>query len=226
MKNLIFKLLGLVCFLFLTAVNSETLVVKPINTQPLPGSVALTFDDGPSFQYTPAILDILKKNHIHATFYIVGSEAKKFPNIIKKIIQDGNMVADHSYNHINLSKVSDEKLNFEIVGTQKLIYEMTGKTMVCFRPPYSVKSDKIESMALKNNMAIVYPGINSYDYKNLGVKQLVRRIVALSHSGSIFTFHDGALSGEDRTQTLAALPEIIQGIKNKGLNFSTICDLK
>lgn len=212
----------------LTLLASTLLIVssayaKPLDqvrTKALPGTVALTFDDGPSPKYTPQVLAILKKYHVKATFFVMGWAAKKYPHLIREMIADGNVVASHTNAHKNLTKMSAKKLRYEIEMPKAAIQNIIGKAPVCVRPPYGIGNKHVASVIRQHDMVMVSMGFNSFDYENRGVKKLVHWVVSNAKSGRVFLLHDGY---NYRQQTVNALPQIIEGIRKKGLGFSVIC---
>src|SRR3990167_4345866 len=197
-------------------------VAKPLDQvewQAKPGTVALTFDDGPSPIYTPKILKILKENDVHATFFVMGWAAKKYPELIKQMIAEGNAVASHTDSHPKLTQISEKKLQHEIIYPKEVIKSIIGKPPVCLRPPFGIGNKRVESVIRTHGMIMVPMGFNSFDYERPGVAKLTQWVIKNSHSGMVILLHDGYKS---RQQTVDALPEIIKGIRAKGLGFSVI----
>jgi len=191
-----------------------------VKIKPLPGTIALTFDDGPHPVYTPQILEILKKNNIKATFFMVGSYAEKYPEIVKMVLKDGHAIDSHSYSHPNLTKLSASRLNKEINKPQDIIFKITGIKPVCLRYPFGASNERVRSTIRKNGITPVSMGFNSFDYERPGTKKIVSWVLKNSYSGQVILLHDGF---NKREQTVEALPEIIAGVKKKGLGFSPIC---
>lgn len=192
-----------------------------VRTTPLPGTVALTFDDGPSPVYTPQVLEILKKENVKATFFVMGWAVKKYPDLIKQMIAEGHSVASHTNSHSDLTKLSPQKLRYEITMPKAEIAKVIGKPPVCLRPPYGKGNKRIAAVIQEYNMIMVPMGFNSFDYENRGVAKLTDWVLSNAKPGRVFLLHDGF---KYRGQTVKALPGIIEGIKKKGLGFSTICN--
>jgi peptidoglycan/xylan/chitin deacetylase (PgdA/CDA1 family) len=184
------------------------------------GTVSLTFEDGPSPIYTPPILDILKKNNVKATFFVMGPLAKKFPKIIDRIVAEGHAVGIHTMTHPKLTRLNDSQLHYEVVGSRDIIQTILGKSPVCLRPPYGITNKHVENYVKANKLILVSTGFDSLDYQNRGVASLTERVINNAHSGQIILLNDGHFK---RQQTVAALPHIIAGIRQKGLGFSAIC---
>lgn len=191
-----------------------------VHWQPLPGTVSLTFDDGPSPIYTPQVLAILKRYGIKATFFVMGSLAKKYPKLLHDIVADGHAVAIHTMTHPKLTKLSNKRLYFEVVKAKEIVANIIGKSPVCLRPPFGLANKRVRHFVHAHNMILVPMGFNSFDYKNKGVLRLKQWVVANARSGRVFLLHDGY---KNRAQTVKALPGIIEGIRKKGLGFSAIC---
>lgn len=212
-------ILILTTFFFLsTFANAQKL--SDVRWQALPGTVSLTFDDGPSPIYTPKVLKILKDNNIKATFFVMGPMAKKHPALIKQMVAQGHAVAIHTMTHPKLTKLSDKKLYYEIVSAKNIVRDIIGKPPVCLRPPFGLSNQHVKNFARSHEIITVPMGFNSFDYNNRGVGKLTKWVVANAVSKRVFLLHDGY---HHRAQTVAALPNIINGIRKKGLGFSAIC---
>jgi peptidoglycan/xylan/chitin deacetylase (PgdA/CDA1 family) len=197
---------------------AKNLSEVPITAQV--GTVALTFDDGPSPIYTPQILDILKKNNIKATFFVLGPLAKQFPEIIGRMVSEGHAVGIHTMTHPKLTRLNATQLHHEVIASRDVIQKLIGIPPVCLRPPYGVQNQRVKQYVNAQHLILVSNGFDSLDYQNRGVDQLTQRVVENARSGRVFLFHDGYVK---REQTVAALPGIIAGIREKGFGFSAIC---
>ena len=182
-----------------------------------PYQVALTFDDGPDPKWTPQILDILRQNHVHATFFVIGKHAEDNPSLIRRILKEGHEIGSHTYTHPNLSETTGEQATLELNATQRLIEWLSGRTTILFRPPYSADSmpaspDEAQPIALATDLGYITVGesIDPQDWDRPGVDEIVRRVKEGRDSGSIILLHD---AGGDRSQTVAALPRILDFLK-------------
>lgn len=209
--------IGTTAFATTTTTNVTQVTVR---TDPLPGTVALTFDDGPSSIYTPQILDILKKNNIKGTFFIVGANAEKYPEIIKRMHEEGHVIASHSQTHPMLTKLSDAQLEKEIATPSTIVDGLIHEKPKCLRYPFGASNEHVNNEIRIYGMAPAPMGFNAYDYKRPGTQKIIDRVLKNVYSKQIIILHDGF---DQREQTVAALPAIIEGIKKKGLGFSTIC---
>jgi peptidoglycan-N-acetylglucosamine deacetylase len=199
------------------------------------GLVALTFDDGPDPEWTPPILDILKAKHVPATFFVVGENAMPHPFLLNRIVDEGSELGNHSFTHPNLALVSDEGTKLELNGTRRLIEAYTGRSVRLFRAPYFGDAEPTTAneigpalVAQRDGYTNVGLHVDPADWKKPGVAQIVQ--AALDQvktdnpqtAGQIVLLHDG---GGDRSQTVAALPLIIDGLRAKGFQFVPVSKL-
>jgi peptidoglycan/xylan/chitin deacetylase (PgdA/CDA1 family) len=108
--------------------------------------VAITFDDGPNPEYTEKLLDGLKERNVTATFFLIGSEVKEYPDIVKRMDEEGHLIGNHTYEHVNLCETDTNQVKWQVEQTNDLIYEVTGKRPVYIRPPYGSWSKELEDM--------------------------------------------------------------------------------
>jgi len=195
-------------------------VVWDINTEDK--IVALTFDDGPHPKYTAAVLDLLLKYDAKATFFIVGKNADKYPELVLRSYTEGHELANHTYTHS--FKVSINKLQEELRQTNDTIYSITGFSPVLFRPVGGNYTDAMINAAVKDGYKVVMWSWHqdTQDWKEPGVKKIVQKVMKGTKPGDVILFHDG---GGNRTQTIKALEEIIPALKKQGYTFVTISEL-
>jgi peptidoglycan/xylan/chitin deacetylase (PgdA/CDA1 family) len=191
-----------------------------IAIHPQVGTIALTFDDGPSLAETPQILKILRDYHVHATFFLVGSNAKEHPELVRQILAEGHSIGNHSYTHPMLAHISQDRLSHEIIDTQQTIEDIVGVAPQCLRPPFGDVSAKVRAFALSQGLVTIPTGFSSFDYKRKGVSVMENWVISNMQAGRVFLMHDG---GNSKGQTVAALPTIIEAAQKRGLGFSTIC---
>jgi len=207
-----------ISFLLISSAVAHT----DVRRNALPGTVTLSFDDGPSPTTTPQILAILKKNHIHATFFMVGANAEKYPNLVKDVLADGNVIASHTWSHPMLTKISDKQLQHEVLATQHVLEKITGEKPLCLRYPFGASNEHVRDYIRSQDITPMPMGWNSFDYERPGTQKIIAQILNNAHSGQVFLMHDG-FPEANRSQTIAALQPIIDGIRKKGLGFSTVC---
>lgn len=184
-------------------------------------AVALTFDDGPSPDYTPRILDTLKRLHVKATFFVIGYLADEYPSIVRREKRLGMTVGNHSYNHPLVpafdqlpSKLLDDEI---ALGAASL--GNAGVTPTLFRPPEGSFSSSVVKAAHAQGERVVLWSVDPRDWAGIGTAEIVRNVLSSVRPGSIVILHDG---GGDRTATLKALPAIIKGIRKRGLRLAAV----
>ncbi len=195
--------------------------------------VILTFDDGPDPEYTPQILDILKREKVPATFFVVGMEAENNLPLLKRIYAEGHEIGNHTFTHPNIAEVSTERAVTEMEATRLLIESVLGKSTILFRAPYNADAEPTKEVELKpialsriNNYYTVGESIDPNDWEE-GVSadsiyvRTIRQYEANPSKG-IILFHD---AGGNRQATVDALPRIIQYFKKNGIQFITVAKL-
>lgn len=189
--------------------------------------VALTFDDGPYPPYTEQILDILKENNIPATFFVIGKNAEKHPELIERIAAEGHQLGNHTYNHVDLLKDDREKIAFEVDRTNKVVSAIIGTAPHVVRPPHGFRDAVVMEMMTERNLKVVEWSIMSRDWNNPGVDAIVSRTVSKVKNGSIILLHDGdgIDSKKSRMETVEATRLIIHELLAKGYKFVTVDEI-
>jgi peptidoglycan/xylan/chitin deacetylase (PgdA/CDA1 family) len=188
--------------------------------------VALTFDDGPNEPYTSEILDILHRYDVKATFFMVGKNVAAYPDTARKIVAEGHAIGNHSWDHPNLIFKTNGQTRQEIMKTEYVIKQITGVAPELFRPPYGGEDIFTLAQIHKLGFVTVKWSMSFEDWKMPGVNKILER-TSLVKNGSIILLHDGnrQIQGADRSQTVAALPEIILRLKKEGYTFVTVPQL-
>lgn len=193
--------------------------------------IALTFDDGPDPEYTPQILDILKRFSVPATFFVIGVNANSNADLLLREFADGHEIGSHTFTHPNISLVSTERMHVELDATERLIESVLGRKTLLFRPPYSEDLEpsnpsEIGPLALTDSLGYYTIGmrIDPRDWSRPGTEEIVNKVVnsVLRGDGHIILLHD---SGGNRDETVAALPRILETLKQDGYSFVTVSDL-
>lgn len=181
--------------------------------------VALTFDDGPSATYTPKILAVLKKHNVKATFFELGSEIKKHPQLTQQVAAAGNQVALHSEKHIRLAHATVADIRTNVTQGKETIKQVLGVYPTYMRPPYGSVDGAVYNVIQENGLGIALWSIDTRDWSRPGVKHIVDVANKYRSPGVIILMHDG---GGNRQQTVDALPKIIKAYKKAGYRFVTI----
>ena len=177
--------------------------------------VALTFDDGPSVTQTPAILAILNRLHVHATFFELGRHVAGREELMDEILVSGDEIGNHSYHHPEYPGYG------ELAATNQRIDEATGFTPCLFRPPYGLVDGRVLSAAGREHLELVLWSVDSLDDKHAGASAIRSNVLRQAQPGAIILMHDGG----HHPQTLRALPGIIRGLRSRGLDFATVTEL-
>ncbi|MEH2438528.1 MAG: polysaccharide deacetylase family protein [Nostoc sp.] len=185
--------------------------------------IALTFDDGPSPKNTAQILEILKKNNIKATFFMVGQMVKYFPQVAKQVAADGHVIGNHTWHHWYF-QMDGATASSEIDRTADIIYKTTGEKTTLFRPPGGFLNNGLAQYAKNQKYAIMMWSEQSGDAERRSpqVPMLVKNVLKEAKPGAIVLLHDG---GGNRSKSVKALPEMIAGLKAQGYRFVTIPQL-
>ena len=199
------------------------------------GLVALSFDDGPDADWTPQILDILKAKHVSATFFVIGENAMPHPFLLNRIVDEGSEIGNHSFTHPNLAQVSAGGTRIELNSTNRLVEAYTGRSTRLFRAPYFGDAEPTTAneivpalVAQQDGYTNVGLHVDPNDWKRPGVAAIVKAAIDQVQTdnpetaGQIVLLHDG---GGDRSQTVAALPAIIDGLRAKGYQFVPVSQL-
>jgi polysaccharide deacetylase family sporulation protein PdaB len=187
--------------------------------------VALTFDDGPDNTYTPKILDILKNNHIHATFFVIGEHAEKYPQILKRIEQEGHIIGNHTWDHADLPKLTKDQIQGEIDHADKVIQSIVGHAPLLFRAPYGAISQDVVADASATGHQTIGWSVDTLDWDGKSVQQILSAVKKEVKPGAIILQHCAGGKGGKLSNTVEALPQIITYLKSKGYSFVSIPEL-
>ena len=205
-----------------------------------PNKIAITFDDGPDPEWTPRILDVLKGKNATATFFLIGIQTEKFPGIAQQIFDNGNTIGNHTFTHPDVTNASTGYMKFELNLAERLYASQFGVRTVLFRPPYAIDeepdtADQVRPLEIPQEMGYITVGnrIDPNDWSEhprRSAEQITDYVlshlppcrVADLRCGNIVLLHDG---GGDRSETVRALPMIIDGIRAKGYEIAPIYEL-
>jgi peptidoglycan-N-acetylglucosamine deacetylase len=184
--------------------------------------IALTVDDGPWPKTTEAMLDIFQKNNVKATFFWVGTSVEKSPEIAKKVVAQGHAIGNHTFSH-SYASMDEVTAASEVDRNAELIYKTTGVKTFLFRPPGGILDNGVASIAKQKKYGIVMWSLTSADSDPRAKPEaFTRNVVRGAKPGAIVLMHDG---GGDRARTIAALPDMIKGLKEQGYRFVTVPEL-
>jgi peptidoglycan/xylan/chitin deacetylase (PgdA/CDA1 family) len=182
--------------------------------------LAMTFDDGPSAEYTPRLLDLLKARHLKATFFLIGQNVQAHPELVRRIIAEGHEVGNHTWDHPQLSKLSDERATDEIEKTQDAIRAACGVTPVLLRPPYgALNKPQHVWIPQRLKLNVIYWSVDTLDWKHPGSAAITQRVLAGARPGAIILQHD--IHG----QTIDAMAAALDGLIAKGYHLVTVSQL-
>jgi peptidoglycan-N-acetylglucosamine deacetylase len=182
--------------------------------------VSLTFDDGPHRTYTPQVLDVLARHGVKATFFLLGSEAERHPDLVRRIAAEGHAVANHTWDHPDLRRLDADAFGRQVDRTNDVLQELTGVRPTCVRPPFGRADGTVgERLARRGLASVVWTG-DSRDFEKPGADTIVASALRGLQPGGVILLHDG---GGRREQTVQALPRIIEGIRAAGYRTAPIC---
>jgi cellulose synthase/poly-beta-1,6-N-acetylglucosamine synthase-like glycosyltransferase/peptidoglycan/xylan/chitin deacetylase (PgdA/CDA1 family)/spore germination protein YaaH len=196
-----------------------------------PKKVVLTFDDGPDPDYTPRILDILKKENVPAAFFVVGSMAEKNIQILRREYEEGYEIGNHTFFHPDISTISLDRVILELNATRKIIESVTGRSTILFRPPFNADAEpetlaEVIPVAESRRQSYITIGesIDPWDWQpGVTADSIIARTIRQANNGSMILLHDAG--GDTREETVKALPAIIHYFKTHGYQFTTIADV-
>jgi peptidoglycan/xylan/chitin deacetylase (PgdA/CDA1 family) len=184
--------------------------------------VYLTFDDGPSV-YTPQILSELQAKGVPATFFVVGQNAAQHPSFVQQEHADGEGIGDHTWDHPDLTTLPPDQVRSELQSTADEIASLTGARPALWRPPYGAFNDIVTAIASSLGLSMRLWDVDPADFTTPGTDVIVSRVVDNVSPGAIIILHDGSPDGsEDRSQTVAALPTIIDTLRARGYSFGSL----
>ena len=182
--------------------------------------IAMTFDDGPSAENTPRLLEMLKQRNIKATFFLIGQNVASNPDLVRRILAEGHEIGNHSWTHPQLSKLSDQRVSSEITKTQDAIKDASGFTPTLLRPPYgAITPRQREWIENQFGLSIILWSVDPFDWKRPGASVITQRILTETRSGAIILSHD------IHKQTVDAMPATLDGLMRKGFKFVTVSQL-
>ena len=182
--------------------------------------IAITFDDGPHATLTPKLLDMLAARRLKATFFIIGQNGAEYPDIMKRIVREGHELANHSWSHPNLAKMSDDAVRAQMQKTDEVIAAAAGKRTTLMRPPYgSITPRQKEWINESFGYRTIIWDVDPFDWRRPGAGVIRDRIVSQTQAGSIILVHD------IHPGSIDAMPETFDQLTAKGFKFATVSEL-
>lgn len=200
--------------------EAETAAAAPAIDCAVLKCVALTFDDGPSPEYTPRVLDTLVSEGVPGTFFMQGSNLKAYPEVAKQVAQTPGMeIANHTATHPDLTGVNDERLRAEIGGAADELEKITGKRPVALRPPYGLQDETVDKAAGEHGQAVVLWDVDTQDWQESDPAAINQTVTEQVQAGSIVLMHDIHASAP------SALPQMVRSLKDQGYTLVTVSEL-
>lgn len=188
--------------------------------------VALTFDDGPDPRFTEDVLNVLSEYNVPATFFVLGSRAVAYPELVQRMMNEGHIVANHTYFHPNLVEEGDiPTLEREVRRTEDAINEILGYRPSLFRPPYGFLYEELVEKLAELQYRVIGWSVDSLDWQEDPPEVIAENVLSNVQPGAIILLHDGADWDGDRTNTIAALRQIIPALQEQGFEFVTVPEL-
>jgi peptidoglycan/xylan/chitin deacetylase (PgdA/CDA1 family) len=190
-----------------------------------PDAVSITFDDGPNPVATPLILDTLRDEGVHATFFVLGRHAERWPALVRRIADEGHQLGNHGYWHRKLHRRTPSYVREDLTrGTEAIVRTSGGVRPTVFRAPHGFRNPWVTPIAASLGQRTIGWSLGVWDSARPGASEIVRRALAGLRGGSILLLHDGDGYDDagDRLQTAEALPLIIRGLRERGLGFTIL----
>lgn len=178
--------------------------------------IAITFDDGPHPYYTEQLLDGLKEREVKATFFVTGKHVEQYPELIERMHEEGHLIGNHTYSHLQLNRNNGEAFKEELIKTNELIEELTGQEVQYVRPPYGSWDKKFEK---ELNMFPVLWNIDPLDWCSDNVACIVQKVTSKAKENSIILMHD------EYKSTVTAALQIIDALQKEGYEFVTVDEI-
>lgn len=190
---------------------------EPATRKPAHKVAYLTFDDGPTAAYTPAVLEILARHRAKATFFMIGSQAERRPDLLRAVRAQGHAVGNHTFTHPNLTRSTPAQIASELARTDAALGHTT-----CLRPPGGSTDPRVHRIARAHGLTTVLWNVDTRDWTRPGASAITAAAVSpLTYRGRspVILLHDG---GGDRSQSVAALPGILRSLERQGYRFETL----
>ncbi|WP_019535701.1 polysaccharide deacetylase family protein [Paenibacillus ginsengihumi] len=187
--------------------------------------VALTFDDGPDAKYTPLILDILKEHDVKATFFVVGKQSEAFPDVLKRIHEEGHAIGNHSFAHADLSKLSAAEVQEDIAAADEAIARIVGASSALFRAPYGAESEAMRKHVADSGRQLVRWTVDTRDWAGTSPEEIMETVHRQLKPGGIILMHSFGGKQGKLDNTVKVLPQLIKDLREQGYRFVTVPEL-
>jgi peptidoglycan-N-acetylglucosamine deacetylase len=188
--------------------------------------IALTFDDGPDPRFTEDVLDILNQYNVPATFFLMGSRAIAYPEIVERMNNEGHVIGNHTYFHPNLVKEGDiATLEREVTRTEDVLRDIIGYETSLFRAPYGFLYNELVEKLAEMQYSVIGWSVDSLDWQEDPPEVIASKVLDNVQPGAIILMHDGADWDGDRTNTIESLKQIIPSLQEQGYEFVTVPEL-
>jgi peptidoglycan-N-acetylglucosamine deacetylase len=206
--------------------HRNSVVFGPVLTH-LPGHepvVSITFDDGPNPHATPRILEVLRRERVRATFFVLGKHAERWPELVRRTAVEGHQLGNHGYHHRKLHRRSPAYVRDDLTRGTEAILRASGVRPRHFRAPHGFRNPWVTPIAASLGQRTVGWSLGVWDSARPGADVIAARVLEGMNAGSILLLHDGDGydPGGDRLQTAEALPLIIAGLRRRGFRFTTL----
>jgi peptidoglycan/xylan/chitin deacetylase (PgdA/CDA1 family) len=185
--------------------------------------IAITFDDGPHPAFTPQVLGVLARYGVRATFFGVGLNVNAYPELVGRATDEGHLVGNHTWSHPYLPDLTRDELLRQVDATNGALANAAGRPATLVRPPYGSRTPEVLGWLAEHGMTTVLWDVDTLDWSVPGTDTIVAEAARLTTGGSVILMHD---AGGDRTQTVAALPRILETLLERGYRFVTIDRLR
>ena len=219
--SIIIALYSLSAYIFVLADNDQDVDIYHNNKNAYM-KIALTFDDGPHPRYTPQILDVLDEYNIKATFFVVGVNAKNYPDTIEEVIKRGHEIGNHTYSHPHVSCLNSYTLKEEVEKCESAIYELMDYKTKLFRPPEGMIDADVRTVLRSLDYKVILWDIDTRDWAHVPPDEIAKNVVDNISSGDIILMHDYV---SYNSPTVEAIKIFIPTLIDKGYKFVVVSEL-
>lgn len=199
---------------------------EPLVPAPPAPRIALTFDDGPDGKYTPMVLDILAEYGVTATFFVVGTQVERYPDVLKRILDEGHEIGGHGHTHADMGKMKAGAIAEELRLADEALLAAAGVVPELFRPPYGSVSDTLRDVLEESGRTLVRWNIDPRDWDGTPAADIAEHVLEEARDGGIVLLHSFGGRRGDLGGTIEALPVIIEGLLAEGYELTTVSDLE